>query len=129
MRTESVESRRRLWFGLFAAPTAWAAQGGLGWLIDTRVCQGADPAATTVLQAVLGIGGLVALLVALGGGAVAYRSWHRLRNPGLRLTEEEGYARSQFMALGGVVVSASFVVGILWAMLPVVFIDACVATR
>jgi hypothetical protein len=127
--TESAESRRRLWFGLAAAPTAWAVQGALGWLIDTRVCHGAEAPATTALRAVLGSVGLIALLVALSGGVVAYRSWRRLESPRISLTQEEGDSRPRFMALGGILVSASFIVGILWATLPVLFIDACVATR
>jgi hypothetical protein len=129
LRTESAVSRRRLWLGLVAAPAAWVMYGGLGWLIDTRLCQGAESPATTVLRAVLGIVGLVALLAAVGGATVAYRTWRRLRNPGVHLTQDEGDARPPFMALGGVLVSASFVVGILWAMLPLVLIDACVASR
>ena len=120
--------RGRLWFGLVAAPAAWAVQGALGWLIEMRTCEAAAASPTMGLRLVIAVLGLAALLIALTGAVIAYRSWRRL-SAEPSLSHAQGHARAEFMALGGVLVSAVFAVGILWAWLPPLLVDACLVVR
>jgi hypothetical protein len=138
-------SRGSLWFGFVAAALAWLAHGFLCVVISTSACLGGAYQWTWIpangLRILLGLITLALLIVALAAGAVSFWNWRRLAAPprpeGRRqnpadqpdLLHAEGRRRAEFMALGGVFVSTVFVLGILWAGLPLILIDICRSAR
>lgn len=117
----SVVSDRRLWLGLLVAPAAWTVEGFLGWYVGGHICRGLS--ASTARTIVAGTSVLM-LTAALAGIAIAWTNW-RTASTAPRAESD----RVQFMSLGGVVVSASFVVGIVWFGLNGWFVTACGAMR
>ncbi len=118
--TETV-APERLWFGLLAAPAAWAIDGLVGWFFGARICTAMSIGAVRVTVGVLS---LAALLVAAWGWIVGYDAWRRVASE-----PRPAGDRVEFMALGGVLVSTAFVVGLFWAALNAVFIDVCGGMR
>lgn len=121
-----------LWFGTAAAAVAWALQGLICELISAKACQN-NIGSWGVLSPggvkwVLATVTLIALGFGLSGGWESYRNWRRL-NEHEDLIRAEGSSRVQFMALIGTVASLVFVVGILWAGIPLIMLDVCVKAR
>lgn len=111
----------RLWAGVVLAPAAWSVAELVGYFLVARACdRGAGNAGgpAAVMQAVL----VVALVVVgIVGLAIAVSNWRRLGEP----RETRGpaspavWGRAQFMALGGVIASSLFVLGmVLFALGP-----------
>jgi len=144
--------RGRLWFGFVGAALAWLVHGFLSVVISASACRSGYYEWTWIsaggLQALLGLLTLVLLVIALAAGAVSFWNWRRLaayraqqppesrsdspfeRQPERReLLHAEGRRREEFMALGGVFVSTAFVLGILWAGLPLILVDICRSAR
>jgi hypothetical protein len=97
-----------LWFGLFGASVAWAVQEIVGYGLTSDPC--AQPSQVTpavgtsvIVSAALTLAGAAALVVATG-------AWRR-----------SAADRSRFMALGGILVSALFLMA-LAANLAVLFL-------
>jgi hypothetical protein len=111
----------RLWIGLVAAPLAWAVQGLLGWFFGARVCGSMSIGA---VRLTVGLVGVAALLVALGGIAVGLENW-RVATAGPRPAAD----RVEFMSFGGLLVSCVFVVAIGWAALNAVLVNGCGGMR
>ncbi|HTK29674.1 MAG TPA: hypothetical protein VL309_08995 [Vicinamibacterales bacterium] len=111
----------RLWIGLLAAPIAWTAQGLLGWFFGARVCGSMSIGS---VRLIVGVIGLAALGVALGGLAVGLQN-----RRGAGAGRPPAADRVEFMALGGLLVSAAFVVAISWAALNAVLVDVCGGMR
>jgi len=119
---------KRLWFGVLAAPAAWAGMEGVGYWLAARSCEPgtggvpmegtARPALTQVLLAV------VMLAIALGGLAVAVHNWRAVQ-PQARRGDPPEWGRAHFMAFGGVLISVLFVGGIVLFGLPTFLVDAC----
>jgi hypothetical protein len=103
----------RLWFGLFGACAAWSLQELLSYGLVARGCldlAGSVAAAhrgATAVSAGLVLVGVIALLAAV----TALRRVDR--------------GRAAFMALGGVVVSGTFVVGLLANFVVLFLAPAC----
>ncbi|MGE3958373.1 MAG: hypothetical protein AB7H96_16800 [Vicinamibacterales bacterium] len=112
----------RLWFGLLAAPAAWVAQGALGWFFGERICTAMS---VGTVRLVIGAVSIAALAIVGAALLTGWRSWQASTDR----TGIEGWDRVTFMAMGGVLVSASFLVGTLWAGLSPMFIDACGGMR
>jgi hypothetical protein len=117
--------RRALWFGLLAAPTAWTIQGLLGWWAGERICGDMSIGGVRGLTAVVS---MLALIVALAGVATAWRAWDGTsRAP--HAIHAEAWDRVEFMALGGLLVSSAFTLGIIWGALPSLMLSACGRVR
>lgn len=112
---------RRLWFGLLAAPFAWSVQGLLGWFFGARIC---TQMSIGSVRTIVGLIGIVALAVAVGGLLVGIGNW-RVAVREERVAED----RVEFMSLGGVLVSGAFVLGTFWGALNAVFINVCGGAR
>ena len=125
-------SPRSLWFGATGAAIAWAFHGFVCEIISSQACQ--NVSGNWGSLAPLGVRWLMAgitiafLVVAVAGGITSFRNWRYLTERS-DLLHAEGPLREQFMALGGIFVSVAFVVGIVWAGLPLIFIDICVKAR
>ena len=114
-----------LWFPLTGAPAAWAIQGLLGWWAGERVCSAMSIEAVRGFTVVVT---LVALAVAVGGIVMASRMWQRSSSASGAM-HTDATSRLEFMALGGVLVSSAFAIGIVWAGLSSVFLNACGRVR
>jgi len=113
---------RRLWFPILVAPAAWIAQGGLGWFFGYRVCTSMS---IVTVRSVLGVISVLAVATTLAGLFTAWRSWQQSDGP----AGVDAWDRVAFMSLAGVVVSASFLLGSIWAGLTPVFLGSCGGMR
>jgi hypothetical protein len=121
-----------LWFGLFGASAAWAAELITNYALMGHFCFPRDTplasptfggvrALAIVIDAVLLIVGVCALLVALHSwNATRYR-----RNDEHHEVAEIGEGRTRFMAMAGILVSGIFVYGLLMAGIPVIAMPVC----
>jgi hypothetical protein len=118
-------STRALWFGLLAAPLAWSVQLVAGYALSAQSCfPGGVPRAEPIAG---GVGilvvliGMMELVVGIGGLLVAVSSWRA----GRRGPDDEVGSRVRFMALGGILMSAVFVAGIVMATISPFLIGPC----
>src|SRR4051794_15307628 len=127
-RTDGNSSGWRLWFGFAGAAAAWVAHGFFSVVLSAQACEdgggswGVLPAAGVRLA-------LAALTLALFGialyaGVVSLGNWRRLSHD-RQILHAEASGREQFLALGGILVSSIFVVGIFWGGLPLILLDVC----
>ena len=125
-------SPRSLWFGTTAAAIGWALHGTICEIISSEACRNNVGNLGTLSP--LGVRWLLAgitivfLAIAVTGGLTSFRNWIQLAEHH-DLVRAEGFGREQFMALGGIFVSATFVIGIIWAGLPLIFLDICMKAR
>jgi len=118
----------RLWAGLVLAPVAWVVAELLGYVLVARACDRGTRsmmAHAGLTQDVVAIGlGVVAVI----GLVIAMGNWRHVRDtstPG----DQTAWGRAQFMALGGVVASALFVLGIAFFALPPLLLNTCSQVR
>lgn len=125
-------SQGRLWFGFTAAAAAWVVHGISGFFITWQACQDGDGDWTFLSELevrwLLGVITITLMALAAAAGLVSFSSWRRLRER-RRFIEAEAPDREEFMALGGVLVSTVFFLGILWAGLGPVLLDVCVTAK
>jgi hypothetical protein len=132
-RSRSDLPRYLVWFGIFAAPAAWAAQELLGWFVEGLACgaSGALLSRTVISQPVARAAewtiALVAALVALGALAVGISLWRRSGDPRLTRLQVQGVA--DFEAATAVLVSTVFFLAIVWAGLPPALLRMCASVR
>lgn len=121
-----------LWFGLFGAPAAWAAQLISNYALMAHFCYPRDtPLASPTFGAVRAVAIVISallLLVGVAALAVALRSWNAMRSP--RRAEHQppmeiAEARTLFMATAGILVSGIFVYGLIMAGIPLITMPAC----
>ncbi len=112
---------RDLWFPLVAPPLAFGADGAFGWWAGAQICRSMSIGSVRVL-----VGGvtLAMLIVSLAGLATGVRSYRQASAAAHAAAD-----RVEFMALGGVLVSSSFVVGLIWFWLNAVFVTVCGGMR
>lgn len=135
-QTTSGRSNRipqaRLWFGACAGAAAWAIDGFTCFLISTQACKDGNgnwgPLSGGEVRVLLGVITLALLAVAVTGGLISFGNWRRLSER-QKLSQAQAQGREAFMALVGVFVSVAFVVGIIWAGLPLILIDVCINVR
>jgi hypothetical protein len=103
-----------LWAGLLAGPVAWALHLQTSYSI-TPFFHGTG--STLALYLVT----LAALVIAAAGGLISWRNWQRA---GAAWPSGEGgvIARSRFMAVSGMIVSAYFFVTILAQAVPIMML-------
>ncbi len=124
----------QLWFALWAGPLAWAAQGLLGWWIGGSACANGTPGTSVWhlsiggLQVLVGVISVIAILIALAGLVIGYRSYQR-STPQPDLSDIRGRGRVDFMAASGLLVSSIFVIATVWAGLTSVLVNPCGTMR
>jgi hypothetical protein len=116
---------QRIWFAIFGAPAAWAAQGLIGWFVSSRVCAGhlAGGGVRTIEMII----SIVALIVALIGVGIGMRAWHNSADPSLAAIHSE--MRQDFLAAVSLIVSVAFTIGIVWAALSAFILPMCERMR
>lgn len=123
----AMPSNARLWLGVALAPVAWSVAEVVGYIGAGRGCWGNWADGRTVGPSnsntwVLVVGA-VALLAAAVGLFIAIGNYRRTSS------QRPDEARAHFMATVGTAGSALFLTGILFFLLPPLFLHACVATR
>jgi hypothetical protein len=114
-----------LWFGLFGGPVAWSLQTIVNLAVAAHGCfPQLEPIASPVtpIRGIAFAVSVLAVIVCVAATAVAARSWARTRHeqheaagtggahaPAAALMET-GEGRTRFMALAGVLTSATFLV-------------------
>ena len=125
-------SQRSLWFGSAAAAVAWALHGAICEIIASEACRnGVGNLGSLSAQGVRWLmAGITIGFLAISaiGGITSFRNWIHLAEH-QDLVHAEGSGREQFMALVGIFVSLAFVIGIIWAGLPLIFLDVCMKAR
>jgi uncharacterized membrane protein YebE (DUF533 family) len=105
------------WAGVLVAPGAWAVQMQCLYLLVQPACQSGRNLSLHVVT-------VVALLAATGGGLIAWRNWQQA---GAQWQAEAGdpQARSRFMGLLGLLLSAMFFLAILAQGIPSFVLHPC----
>jgi biopolymer transport protein ExbB/TolQ len=132
---------RSLWFGVLAGPITWTVHFLVGYGLVEVACRlrllESQLLGLTALSVIILVLTLVALLVTLYAGFLAYRNWRRMqverregvkqrreaaeRSDQRRLVEESG----RFMAFGGVLLNGLFSFVILVTGIPVLILPPC----
>jgi hypothetical protein len=105
-----------LWLGMGAGPTAWALNQLAGYALVKPACR-ANAVGTLVILAV------VALLVTVGGAAVAWSQAMKLRHADL--TGERTEDRSLMLAVSGIALNALLALLIITSASAPAFLGPC----
>lgn len=120
----------RLWVGMLLAPVSWLVMELFGYYLAARSCEpahGIPMSGTAYPQTVQALLGLVFVVASVIGLLTALGNWRALRQSGG--AEPPEYGRARFMAFGGVLVSALFLLGIVLFGLPALIVNACSQAR
>ena len=121
---------RSLWFGLLAGPIVWSVYFLVGYGLTEFVCKLGllefRILGLAALSAIIVGLTLVALLITLYAGFLAYRNWQRMKED----EPDEGQPswpaeNSQFMALTGLLLNGLFSLTILVSGIPAFFLPPC----
>lgn len=127
--TPPPPTRASIWYGIFAAPVAFGVQEILNWLISSGACPSGNPANIggiplfTDTRAILwgvGFGAFVAAAVALWIGIDAWRDSHDPSFLSIRAR-----LRSDYQAAAAMLVSAVFLIAILWQTVGIFVLPQC----
>ncbi len=128
-----------LGFGLLGAPASWAAHFLVNVTIASRACfPGSQPSSAapspTFTHALLLTIDALAALVACAALAVSYHAWRSTAHERSGAQQhgttpehaaEVGEGRTRFIALGGILMSAVFIVAILFDTFAAIVTPAC----
>ena len=115
----------RLWTGVLLAPAAWIAHGALGWYFGYEACGGLTAEGA---RAALGVLFIVAIVLALAGGWIAWSNWGQT-TPERHVGHITAWDRVEYMSAGGVLVSGIFTIAIIWNGLIPLFVFHCGGMR
>jgi hypothetical protein len=121
-----------VWYGILAAPTAWVTLSAFDWLIESRAC--ADGTAAWGRMSPLGVHVLLTMAAAVAIGAGGYglvgsrRAWKEL-SARAAITEAYAYGVAEYLAIAGVLISAVFLLAMLWTALAGVLVGVCEGAR
>jgi len=134
MRTEAHNSetrsgsQRHLWYGFFAACTAFSLEGFIGWVISSRACYighgSLGPFSPEGVRWLLVVITCALFVLVMSAGLVSYRQFREISQSS-DPAYSEGTGAHEFIAMMGVFVSAILAVGIVWAGLILIFVDVC----
>lgn len=111
-----------MWFGLFGAPFAWAAQHVVGISLIEAACNPPSPHwGVPVDSWTIAATAVAAIVAALSAGA-AYMVYRSTKDAGTEIPE----ARVRFLAIVGIVVSPLFLAIMLMSGITVVAFPECV---
>jgi hypothetical protein len=127
--TPPPQTRPLIWYGIFAAPVAFGIQEILNWLISSGACPsgnsadiGGMPLFTNTRGILWGIGAgaFIAAALALWVGVSA---WLRSRDPSFLSIRAR--TRPDYQAAAAMLVSAVFLLAILWQTVGVFVLPRC----
>lgn len=122
-------TRPGIWYGIFAAPVAFGFQEMLNWLISSGACPSGNPSGiggipifphTRPILWGIGAAALVVAAVALWIGIGAWRQSHDPSFLSIRAR-----LRSDYLAAAAMLVSAVFLIAILWQTVGVFVLPEC----
>lgn len=116
--SQQSASDRLLWFGVAAGPAAWSLLLLVSYaMAEFLVCDVDYRPAVLVLAVIAG-------LTAIAGGFAAWRAWQQLGDDASN--ESDAIASRQgFMAISGVSLSVLTLIGIVYLVLPMIWIEPC----
>ena len=123
----------RIWYGIFAAPVAFGLQEILDWLVSSGACPSGAPSDVggiplfTNTRAILwgiGAGALIAAIAALWIGVTA---WRRSHDPSF--LSIKAHQRTDYLAAAAMLVSAVFLLAILWQTVALFVLPKCEMMR
>jgi hypothetical protein len=126
-------TRPSIWYGIFAAPVAFGVQEMLNWLISSGACPSGNPADIggiplfTNIRPVLWTIGAVAFVAAAVALLIGIVAWRQSHDPSL-LSIRASH-RSDYQAAAAMLVSAVFLVAILWQTIGVFVLPECGVVR
>jgi hypothetical protein len=116
------------WFPVLAGPVVGIIYEALGYLMVSQSCSAgflgftlAGVSGIRVLMFILTVVGEAVLIAAIVAG---YRGWHR-EVKGHDEAATTAISRARFMSLVGMILSAGFALYVLYAGLPIFFMDPC----
>ena len=118
----------RLWAGVVLAPVAWAVAELLGYVLVARECDSGTRGTMAYAGVTQDVVAIVLGIIAVVGLAIAVANWRRVQDSSTE-GEQTARGRAHFMAMGGVVASALFVLGIVFFALPPLFVNSCSQVR
>jgi TRAP-type C4-dicarboxylate transport system permease small subunit len=106
-----------LWAGLLTAPLSFLLHLQVNYMLVTQLCQSEHKLALHLVT-------LAFLLIAAGGGFVAWRNWEAA---GRKWPGETGSVleRSRFMAVVGLLISALIILAFIAQLIPQFIFDPC----
>lgn len=121
-----------LGFGLAAAPLAWVAQSIIGYALSSYGCF-PDPTSRAAplfveMRPILIALNVTALIIAVLGGAIAYRNWRATREEqggGSEHLVEIGEGRTRFLAMCGILSSLGFLIATVFTSSAIVLAPLC----
>jgi hypothetical protein len=131
--TQHPPTRPSIWYGIFAAPVAFAIQELLNWLISSGACPSGNPADIggmplfTGTRAILWAVGAAALVIAAVALLIGIGAWRRSQDPSF--LSIRGRLRSDYLAAAAMLVSAVFLIAILWQTVGIFVLPECGLVR
>jgi hypothetical protein len=127
---QSFRDSRALWLGIFFSPVVWSIYHVVGYALVEAACEttflGFDIAGVSALL-VVELALTVIVLLIMGWNAVwSYRSWrHYAAEDPAEEFPLQAYDRDEFMALSGLLLSATFILTILLTAYPFFVLNPC----
>jgi len=131
--TQHPPTRPSIWYGIFAAPVAFGIQELLNWLISSGACPSGNPADIggmplfTGTRAILWAVGAAALVIAAVALLIGIGAWRRSQDPSF--LSIRGRLRSDYLAAAAMLVSAVFLIAILWQTVGIFVLPECGLVR
>lgn len=131
--TQPPPTRPSLWYGIFAAPVAFGFQELLDWLISSGACPSGNPADIggmplfTNVRAILWGVGAGALIIAAVALVIGIGAWRQSQDPSFLSIRAR--ARPDYLAAAAMLVSAVFLIAILWQTVGVFVLPECGLVR
>lgn len=123
-----------LFFGVLAAPVMWMAHLLLSYFASSEACfPGHAPlflssADRQALRIALAVFDLIALVIAVFGGFISWRSWIKSREEARGSSThaiEAGEGRTRFLALWGMLSSSLFLAALVFATIASFMVPIC----
>jgi hypothetical protein len=112
-------SNLELWFSILAGPAAWAAHLSIEYFLTTAKCElSAGDVGVAVMVSTIVVFGLAS--AGLVVGILGLRS-----TPEASAHHSKEIQRRRFMATSGMILSLLFLVGLVFATIPVIFLEPC----
>lgn len=131
--TPPPQTRPIIWYGIFAAPIAFGIQEILNWLISSGACPSGNPAAIggmplfTDTRAILSGIGAGAFVIAAAALWVGISAWRQSHDPSFLSIRAR--LRTDYQAAAAMLVSAVFLIAILWQTVGIFVLPRCGIVR
>jgi hypothetical protein len=131
--TQASPTPLSIWYGIFAAPVAFGIQEMLDWLISSGACPsgnpediGGVPLFSNVRPMLWGIGAM-AFIIAAVALWIGIGAWRQSHDPSFLSIRAR--LRTDYQAVGAMLVSAVFLIAILWQTIGVFVLPECGIVR